>query len=847
LCPRPAIRARPCWLWSLLHIEEDAEATGIRTLGRQESAMNRVQWNRIRCSFFAAALLLVLGSPAEAATIQVFPEGQNGCRLRSAITAAQNDAASGACTAGSGNDTLVLRAGVHRMTGVTSDYNDEDNNSSGDYDVKSNVTISGAGAANTAIVGYPLDRIFDVHSTGVVTINDVTIVGGSVLGTSSAFGGVIRKRSGGVLTINRSVLRGGIASGGGAMYAEGTGALTLSRVTLFGNTATVFGGGIYLNQPAEMAQFGNLTLSGNTANSGGGMSATSDFRMKNSTVARNGGGGVRYTGSGGTGVNIANSLFVDNNSSGGTHDLDCSSGVTLGSRSYTMIGALDADCGFASFAGIPASSDARLSPLFDYGSGVPVHALLPGSAALNAGNPSSANVNTSCLTQDARGLPRNTSCELGAYEEFFDATVNSLSDLPDLTPGDGTCLATGNVCTLRAALMEANVAGGRWFVKVPPGQYVLSRPITSFNDHDGGDLDVRPVNAAVPPLAMVLYGNGDPGGVRIVSGGSDRVLEVRGHFGDDDDRFVSFALLNATLRGGDLVDDDFDPDPNAPLAGAGVKVTGGKSLFYNVVLADNHIDTLPPDAYAVGGGLYVWLPSSIEHDFPYIAGLRMERFAIVDNSSVRYAGGLFAHNYDGNAENDDIHFVNGTIAGNHGVDGGGAYLGGTVTMSFVSVVDNTSEYLDPTPGNARYAAGLTIGAASTNTVRNTLIAGNAVGSEDSDCEVIAGIGASLVSLGHNLIAHDAPGCTISGDTVSNLIDVDARLGPRTLAPGGMPFYPLAGTSPAIDAVPGNLCADGGGLFVFADARGVRRNLPGNFACDIGAVETEVPLLANGFE
>ena len=41
---------------------------------------------------------------------------------------------------------------------------------------------------------------------------------------------------------------------------------------------------------------------------------------------------------------------------------------------------------------------------------------IAGSAALNAGNPSNSNALTSCLSTDARGLSRTTSCDIGAYE-----------------------------------------------------------------------------------------------------------------------------------------------------------------------------------------------------------------------------------------------------------------------------------------------------------------------------------------------------------------------------------------------------------------------------------------------
>ena len=39
-------------------------------------------------------------------------------------------------------------------------------------------------------------------------------------------------------------------------------------------------------------------------------------------------------------------------------------------------------------------------------------------------------------------------------------TVNDLGDAPDATPGDDICATAGAVCTLRAAIQEANAHAG---------------------------------------------------------------------------------------------------------------------------------------------------------------------------------------------------------------------------------------------------------------------------------------------------------------------------------------------------------------------------------------------------
>ncbi len=395
---------------------------------------------RIAVGAVLPVMAAVLGMAAQAATIHVVPDGATGCKIRSAIHAANTDSASGDCAAGSGSDTLLLvqydQRPYYRFSGDV----DDDTNQSGDLDITSTIIIQGENPTQSVLVGEQLQRAIDVHSGGNLTLNDVAVIGGSPPGSGSG-GGVARKNSGALLTINRSVLRGGSGYYGGALYAVGSGTLRLDRTSVLDNTASWGGGGIFLSLNSGVeAELINVTLSGNRADIYGGgiyVSSSSGLRLRNVTVARNrafNAGGVYFAGSvNSTAVNLANSVLVENiNDTGLASDLRCNN-TNLGARAYTMIGTIEG-CSFASFSGIPTSSDARLSPLFDAGAGVPTHALLTGSAAIDAGNPSSANALVACRATDARGVARSTGCDLGAFERRFDITVDSFDDFPDLSP-----------------------------------------------------------------------------------------------------------------------------------------------------------------------------------------------------------------------------------------------------------------------------------------------------------------------------------------------------------------------------------------------------------------------------
>lgn len=80
----------------------------------------------------------------------------------------------------------------------------------------------------------------------------------------------------------------------------------------------------------------------------------------------------------------------------------------------------------------------------------------------------------------------------GASQNVSAATfvVNSTTDAVDATPGDGACATAGAVCTLRAAITEANALAGADIITLPAGTYTETVVAASENLNAGGDFDI---------------------------------------------------------------------------------------------------------------------------------------------------------------------------------------------------------------------------------------------------------------------------------------------------------------------------------------------------------------------
>jgi len=306
--------------------------------------------NKFKAAAICLTLACALTIPAHATTILVSNTNDNGPgSLRQALVDA-ND-----------GDTIDA-TGISGVITLTT----------GELLVDKSVTIEGAGADLLAIDGNATSHVFQIDSGETVAISGLTIRNGQ-----GNFGGGILNGAGATLTITKSTLTGNTGAFGGGIFNSGT--LTIVNSTASSNTASE-GAGTY-NDGAGALTITNSTFSGNAAGGGGASLNLGTLQIANSTLSGNTAdfaGGIFNLGTLQIGNTILNagdtSVNIYSNGDGGV--------VSLG---YNLSN--DNGNGFLTGPGDQVDTDPLLDPLQDNGGATLTHALLPGSPAINAGDP----------------------------------------------------------------------------------------------------------------------------------------------------------------------------------------------------------------------------------------------------------------------------------------------------------------------------------------------------------------------------------------------------------------------------------------------------------------------------
>jgi len=250
----------------------------------------------------AAALLLALGSWAATARMDAaITVGVGGRTLADAITAANTDAATGGCGAGSGADTIYFNAvnGTYSYTSALPS-------------ITTDVTIQGNGNTTIQRTGGPAFSVLRVGATGTLALGNATISGGSAL----AGGGIYNL---GTVVVDGSTVSGNTATYNGSGIVTVFGPVMLTNSTVSGNTAG-HSGGIF-NYRASI-DITNSTISGNTSTTlfrtAGVATYRGTTRITNSTISGNSTfGGVGGVGSHYGTVFLTNSTVSGNSTANG--------------------------------------------------------------------------------------------------------------------------------------------------------------------------------------------------------------------------------------------------------------------------------------------------------------------------------------------------------------------------------------------------------------------------------------------------------------------------------------------------------------------------------------------------
>ena len=243
------------------------------------------------------------------------------------------------------------------------------------------------------------------YGGGIWNSGVATIAGSTVNGNVAGHGG--GSENSGTLAITGSTVNNNTAAGqvdhwewgeGGGIDSSGA-VLTITNTTLNGNFAFIVGGA--LNSSGIVT---NSTISGNQSHSGGGIygypTVTNSTISANSAVFNGEGGGIFGGGTirhctiagnnadnRGGGIVVYGSLAIGNTilKTGTSGANIVTSSGTVTSNGYNISN--DNGGGFLTGPGDQINTDPILSPLQDNGGPTFTHSLLPGSPAIDAGDP----------------------------------------------------------------------------------------------------------------------------------------------------------------------------------------------------------------------------------------------------------------------------------------------------------------------------------------------------------------------------------------------------------------------------------------------------------------------------
>jgi CSLREA domain-containing protein len=378
---------------------------------------------------------------------------------------------------------------------------------------------------------------------------------------------------------------------------------------------------------------------------------------------------------------------------------------------------------------------------------------------------------------------------------FATFTVNNLGDAADANPGNGACATSGSVCTLRAAVQEANALGGTDMINISvTGTITLSSALPDLS----GDVTINGPGAS----SLTISGNNS---VRpfLINGGVTVTISN-----------LTIAQGRTTAQGGAIESSGTLTLTNCVLSnnqatfdGGAVRNNGGSLTVTNCTFSNNRTT----DATAQGG--------AIKHNGSFLS---VTGTTFVGNQTSA-GGGLHVAS---SATNTTI--SNSTFYNNSANFGGGMETrnGATIRNCTIS-------------GNRAGSGGGLLVSNQPATLLNNIIAGNtdSGGSTQSDVGLGGAGSIDTASSFNNLIGTGGSGGLTNGTNGNQVGVADAGLAPFGNHGGPTQTFALLSTSPAIDK--GRSIAG-----ITTDQRGAPRpfdlssvsNASGGSGEDIGAFE-----------
>lgn len=387
--------------------------------------------------------------------------------------------------------------------------------------------------------------------------------------------------------------------------------------------------------------------------------------------------------------------------------------------------------------------------------------------------------------------------------------VTDTGDANDAAPGDGNCdtdsLTTGNQCTLRAAIREANALSTCDLITIDAtgvsGSIDLATALPSIG---------HKVNITGPGANLLTVKRSSGSNFRIFNIDSGMLVGISGLTIANGNDITGGGIQNA----GTLTITSSIVSGNSAANGGGVFNNGGGTLnLINSTIRNN-------SASNVGGGIFSQFNINVSNS------------TVSSNTANGGGGGIYLQTGTNT-------LTNSTISGNSitGTGAGGGILVGTDTVITNCTLSNNSA----TDGGGGISA--TGGAVS---LINTIVAGNnPAAPAAADTDVVG----SFTSLGHNLIgiSDGTNGFSGTGDKVGSIaVPMKPLLAPLMNNDGPTTTHALVYNSPAVDAgddcVFDNSCSVTLAAPLTADQRGSARKDDGDLTpgavVDIGAYERQ---------